>query len=83
MREVGPSDELRRFFGHDPVRWPEFRERYLDELKSAELAPAIAELIELARKGKLTLVYGARDPLHNQAVVLKELLEEKLPRGRS
>ncbi len=78
MREVAPSDELRRFFGHDPARWRAFRERYLAELESADLAQSIGELIELARKGKLTLVYGARDPLHYQAVVLKELLERKL-----
>ena len=78
MREVGPSDELRRFFGHDPARWDEFRERYLAELESADLAQSIGELIALARKGKLTLVYGAKDPLHNQAVVLKQLLDRKL-----
>ncbi|HLK88198.1 MAG TPA: DUF488 domain-containing protein [Candidatus Binataceae bacterium] len=78
MREVAPSDELRRFFGHDPARWSAFRKRYLTELGSADMAQAIGELLEMARGGKLTLVYGARDPLHNQAVVLKELLERKL-----
>ncbi len=78
MKELGPSDELRRFFGHDPARWPDFRKRYLRELERSGAAPLIAELAALARKGRLTLVYGARDTEHNQAVVLKEFLEAKL-----
>lgn len=81
MQEVAPSDELRRFFGHDPARWQEFRKRYLAELESVEIAQPVAELIELARKGKLTLVYGAKDQLHNHAIVLKELLDKKLQSG--
>jgi uncharacterized protein YeaO (DUF488 family) len=81
MQEVAPSDELRRFFGHDPARWQEFRKRYLAELESVEIAQPVAELIELARKGKLTLVYGAKDQLHNYAIVLKELLDKKLQSG--
>jgi uncharacterized protein YeaO (DUF488 family) len=78
MRELGPSDALRKFFGHDPARWDEFRKRYLRELKRSEAAGLLAELIEIAREGRLTLVYGAKDEAHNQAVVLKELLDEKL-----
>ena|SRR2546429_9191306 len=78
MRELGPSSDLRRFFGHDPARWDEFRKRYLQELKRPETANLLAELVEVAPKGRLTLVYGAKDEEHNQAVVLKELLEEKL-----
>src|SRR5712691_8973838 len=78
MQEVAPSDELRRFFGHDPARWREFRKRYLTELECAEMAQPVAELIKLARRGKLVLVYGAKDQLHNHAVVLKELLDKKL-----
>jgi uncharacterized protein YeaO (DUF488 family) len=78
MRELGPSNELRRFFGHDPARWREFHKRYLAELKRAEIAALLAELEEIARSGTLTLVYGARDQEHNQDVVLKELLEKKL-----
>ncbi len=80
MRELGPSDELRRFFGHDPARWREFRKRYLAELKSPKMAPLLAELLEIARSGTLTLVYSAKDHQHNQAVVLKELLDRKLRR---
>ena len=78
MRELGPSNELRRFFGHDPARWDEFRKRYLRELIRSETSGRLAELIEIAHKGRLTLVYGARDEKHNQAVVLKELLEARL-----
>ena len=81
MQEVAPSDELRRFFGHDPARWREFRKRYLTELECAEMAQPVAELIKLARRGKLVLVYGAKDQLHNHAVVLKELLDKKLKSG--
>ena len=78
MRELGPSHELRRSFGHDPSRWQDFRRRYLVELKRPEVQPLLDELLQLARRGRLTLVYGAKDEEHNQAVVLKELLETKL-----
>ncbi|HEX8938964.1 MAG TPA: DUF488 family protein [Candidatus Limnocylindrales bacterium] len=74
-RELGPSDALRYWFGHDPARWTEFRERYLDELAAPELQPRLDELAAVARRGTLTLVYGARDEAHNQAVVLAEVLE--------
>jgi uncharacterized protein YeaO (DUF488 family) len=72
MKEVAPSTELRKWFGHDPERWEEFRRRYGAEL--AEKRELIAELRELAKKGPLTLVYSAHDEAHNQAVVLRERL---------
>ncbi len=78
MRELGPSNELRRFFGHDPERWQEFRLRYRNELKRPQAKPLLDELLEVARGGKLTLVYSARDEAHNQAVVIKEVLQAKL-----
>lgn len=78
MRELGPSNELRRFFGHDPERWQEFHKRYVRELKRAAVRPLLEELLNVARKGKLTLVYSAHDQEHNQAVVLKELLDSQL-----
>lgn len=77
MRELGPSDELRQFFGHDPARWREFRKCYLTELKRPEAASLLAELRKIASSGTLTLVYSAKDQEHNQAVVLKELLDRK------
>jgi uncharacterized protein YeaO (DUF488 family) len=78
MRELGPSNELRQFFGHDPTRWREFRKRYLTELKRPEAASLLAELLEIARSRIVTLVYSAKDQQHNQAVVLMELLDRKL-----
>ncbi|HMM54913.1 MAG TPA: DUF488 domain-containing protein [Candidatus Desulfobacillus sp.] len=72
LKEVGPSNELRQWFGHEPEKWPEFQKRYRAELKAN---PALAELKALTRKGKATLVYGAKDEERNQAVVLKQLLE--------
>ena len=76
LREVAPSGELRRWFGHDPARWPEFRRRYRGELEANP--EALAPLLAAARQDTLTLVYGARDERHNQAVVLREVLEDRL-----
>jgi uncharacterized protein YeaO (DUF488 family) len=71
-RELAPSAELRRWFGHDPDRFDEFRRRYTHEL--AEQDGKVRELRRRARNGTLTLVYGARDQEHNDAVVLAEIL---------
>lgn len=71
LKDVAPSTELRQWFGHDPERWAEFRNRYRTELEGS---PALAELRKLARKGKVTLVYAARDEEHNNAVVLRGLI---------
>jgi uncharacterized protein YeaO (DUF488 family) len=79
-RDLAPSTELRRWFGHDPERFEEFRRRYLEELRAQR--PALAELRRRAREGRLTLVYGARDSEHNDAVVLAEALRRGLP-GRA
>jgi uncharacterized protein YeaO (DUF488 family) len=75
-RELAPSSELRRWFGHDPAKFDEFRRRYREELARQE--EKLGELRRRARGGRLTLVYGARDSEHNDAVVLAELLR----RGR-
>jgi len=74
LKELAPSDDLRRWFGHDPDRWDEFRRRYLEELsRRSDLVDALREE---ARRRRLTLVYAARDSLHNQAVILRDLLVE-------
>ncbi|MFB6491069.1 MAG: DUF488 domain-containing protein [Thermoproteus sp. AZ2] len=73
LKEVAPSDELRRWFGHDPAKWEEFKARYAEELRGN---PAFEELKRLAASGNITLLYAARDRAHNNAVVLKELLEK-------
>ena len=71
-KELAPSTALRKWFGHDVERWPEFQQRYADELKShAEILDA---LCALARKGTLTLVYAAHDEAHNNAVVVRKIL---------
>jgi uncharacterized protein YeaO (DUF488 family) len=72
MRDLGPSDALRKWFGHDPARWEGFRGRYMREL--ARKKALLEELVAHARRGKLTLVYSAHDPVHNQAVVIREVL---------
>jgi uncharacterized protein YeaO (DUF488 family) len=73
-KDLAPSDELRRFFAHDPQKWPEFRRRYREELR--EQGAKLQELARCGAKGTLTLLYAARDTQHNNAVVLKEFLEE-------
>ena len=72
LKEIAPSTELRRWFGHDPSRWGAFRRRYRAEL--AQYPDLLNELRATARKGPLTLVYAARDEVHNEAVVLRDLL---------
>lgn len=79
LKEAAPSADLCRWFDHDVERWEEFRQRYRAEL---DAHPEVVEpLLEAARQGDVTLVYGARDTEHNQAVVLKEYLEERLTRA--
>lgn len=75
-KELGPSTELRQWFGHDPAKWKEFRSRYRRELSQPGLVEALEELARLARERTVTLVYSASDEEHNQAVVLKEWLDE-------
>jgi uncharacterized protein YeaO (DUF488 family) len=71
MKDVAPSNELRRWFGHRPERWLEFRRRYIDELKSN---PDLRTLRDMAAADHVTLLYAARDAAHNEAVVLAEQL---------
>ncbi|HEY7746869.1 MAG TPA: DUF488 domain-containing protein [Desulfuromonadales bacterium] len=75
-REIAPSDELRKWFGHDPDKWTGFRQRYFAELEQKE--ELVAELAEKARGGSLTLVFGAKDEKHNNAVALRDYLEKRL-----
>lgn len=72
LKEIAPSAELREWFGHDPAKWQEFKKRYDAEL--AHNHEAVAELAEYLHKGKVTLVYGAKDEEHNQAVVLEQYM---------
>lgn len=75
LKDAAPSAELRRWFGHDPAKWPEFRRRYGDELRRRPRE--VDELKRLAAAGSLTLVYGSRDEEHNAAVVLREFITDQ------
>ncbi len=75
LKDVAPSDELRRWFGHDPQRWSEFRRKYFEELD--ERPQPLALLRDYLRKGPVTLLFGARDEEHNNAVALKEYLAHR------
>jgi uncharacterized protein YeaO (DUF488 family) len=72
VKDLSPSAELRKWFGHDPERWSEFRRRYRAELRAH--SEQLEELRALVRKGPVTLVYAARDEEHNDAVVLRDVL---------
>ena len=74
LRDLAPSTELRKWFGHDPVRWNEFQARYARELADPALADALTSLRRRAREGLVTLVYSAKDREHNQARALAEFL---------
>jgi uncharacterized protein YeaO (DUF488 family) len=71
-KEIAPSTALRKWFGHDPSRWPEFRRRYAEEIRRHP--DELGQLRRLALEGPLTLVYSAHDEVHNGAVVLRELV---------
>jgi len=70
LKDIAPSTELRRWFGHDPARWDEFERRYRAELDEPERSQLVEALAERATHGPVTLIYGARDTAHNEAVVL-------------
>ena len=75
LKEIAPSTELRKWFAHDPARWEEFRQHYIAELQ--DHADELDEIRRLARTNRITLVYAARDELHNEAVVLRHILTRK------
>ncbi len=76
LKDVAPSTELRQWFQHDPAKWQEFRKRYWRELE--ENPEPWERLINHARRGRVTLVYSSHDEEHNNAVALKEFLEQKM-----
>jgi uncharacterized protein YeaO (DUF488 family) len=81
-KDVAPSGELRRWFGHDPARWRGFLERYRDELRAPAARERLDDLARRAEKSPVTLVYGARDERHNDAVVIAGEIARRL-RARS
>ena len=80
LKDIAPSPELRQWFSHDPAKWDEFQRRYAKELSSNETALQL--LIDVARRGTITLLYSARDTQHNSALLLKAFLEKKLKTKR-
>jgi uncharacterized protein YeaO (DUF488 family) len=84
-RHLAPTDELRHWFDHDPARWEEFGARYRQELTlcTGPAADELAALVDRVRRGRVTLVFGARDPAHNNAVVLRAHLAELASSRRS
>lgn len=74
-KDLAPSTELRKWFGHDPQRWSEFKRRYQQELKSN--LSAVDELLEKASRRRITLLFAARDEEHCHAIVLQDFLETR------
>ncbi|MDR3554420.1 MAG: DUF488 domain-containing protein [Syntrophobacteraceae bacterium] len=81
LKEAAPSDALRRWFGHDPQKWEEFRERYFAELDGRR--EVLRPLMEAAARGEVTLLYSARDRENNNAVALREYVEELIEGKRA
>lgn len=77
LKDIAPTATLRKWFAHEVEKWPEFRKRYRRELAGGPQKSALQKLRGLQRQGKVTLVFAARDSQHNNAVVLKELLEKE------
>lgn len=72
LKEIAPSTELRKWFNHDPKKWPEFQKRYKQELRNNQ--DAVNQLKSLAKKQTVTLLYGARDEEHNEALVIQQFI---------
>lgn len=75
LKDVAPSTQLRKWFSHDPAKWPEFQRRYFAELDSH--ADAWKPILDAARRGRLTLIYSSHDTEHNNALALKEYLQRR------
>jgi uncharacterized protein YeaO (DUF488 family) len=76
LKEVAPTDDLRRWFGHDPAKWSEFRRRYFAQLDARP--QTWQPILQTARKGDVTLLFSAKDTAHNNAVALMEYLNERM-----
>lgn len=79
LKEIAPSESLRKWFGHNPEKWPAFRKRYEAELKRNR---AFEALVEQVKKEDVTLIYAAKDEKHNNAAALAEVLKMRMPRRR-
>ncbi|MEW9676341.1 DUF488 domain-containing protein [Lentibacillus sp. L22] len=79
IKDVGPSNELRKWFGHDPGKYPAFKQKYKDELAEGSQHEELEKLKKITKEnnGHVTLLFSAKDETHNQANVLKEILEQQ------
>jgi uncharacterized protein YeaO (DUF488 family) len=78
LKDLAPSDDLRTWFGHEPNRWKEFKRRYKLELRAKAREEIIETLAQKANAGTITLIFAAKDSEHNNAVVIKEVLDARL-----
>ncbi len=76
LKDIAPSKDLRKWFGHDPEKWEDFKKKYFKELKDKK--QYVDKLVQKAKDKRITLVYGAKDEEHNNAIALKEYLKEKI-----
>lgn len=76
LKDIAPSEELRKWFSHDPAKWDEFKQRYCQELDHKKELVSI--IIQKAREGKVTLLYGAKEEKFNNGTALKEYIEAKM-----
>jgi uncharacterized protein YeaO (DUF488 family) len=76
LKEVAPSTELREWYGHVPEKWPEFKKRYFAELKDHK--PEVQQILEMAKKKDVTLLFSSREEKLNNAVALKQYLDRRL-----
>jgi len=81
LKDLAPSTELRKWFGHDPSKWEQFRQRYTDELASPDKRTLLEDVARRARHGTITLVYSARDTEHSDVKVLEELITKAMVTG--
>jgi uncharacterized protein YeaO (DUF488 family) len=80
IKELAPSNELRKWFGHDDDRWEVFQKRYIQELSSPDKETILDDIADMQKRETVTLVYGAKNPEHNNGVILKQLIEERMKR---
>jgi uncharacterized protein YeaO (DUF488 family) len=76
LKDLGPSTELRKWFGHDPEKWPEFKKRYLKELSDPAKTSLLEVIAHSARRSTVTLVYSAKDTEHSDVKVLQEIVQK-------
>ncbi len=83
LKDLAPSDELRRWFHHEPERWEEFQRRYREELRGPRQQELLDELAQQARLRSVTLIYSSREERFNNAVVLRDLIQGRIRRRKA